>query len=191
MLRTPVLAVGLTAALVAGTGTAVAGHAAFTDGPFGVHEAGVHFVSESGITSGCTATAYCPGTPVSRAQMATFLHRFAGQVLAANVLLVEGEILDGVGYAECPEGSLASGGGFVQDTASIPVVDVAFYDDETGTDLWLVGLEDPLTGELGGTGTVQVNCVYPAAVPGGGVSAMSTTQVDAERAARLVAERRG
>lgn len=190
MLRISVLAVGLAALAVAGTGTAVAGHAAFTDGPFGPHEAGVHYVADAGITAGCTDTAYCPSAPVSRAQMATFLHRMAGQVLAGTVLLVEGEIVDGAGFAACPPGSSASGGGFAQDGASIPVVDVAFYDDQTGEDLWLVGLEDPATGQLAGTGLVQVNCVFPAALPEDGVSTMSTTPADAERAARLVAQAR-
>jgi hypothetical protein len=40
--------------------------------PF-VHD--IIWVYLQGITSGCTATAYCPNDPVSRAQMATFLAR--------------------------------------------------------------------------------------------------------------------
>ena len=186
MLRTPALAIGLTAVLVAGTGTAVAGHAAFTDGPFGVHEAGIHYVADAGITTGCSADRYCPDIPVTRAQMATFLHRMAGQVLAGTVLLVEGEIADGAGFAACPAGSYASGGGFVQDGRSIPVVDVALYDEESGEDLWVVGLEDPATGTLSGTGVVQANCVFPADLLVDDVSAMSAPDAEPGRAAALV-----
>lgn len=58
---------------------AYAGHVGFTDGPFGVHTSGVHFVSTTGISNGCgNGSQYCPADPVTRAQMATFLHRLSG-----------------------------------------------------------------------------------------------------------------
>lgn len=57
---------------------ALADHHLFTDGPFGAHEDGVHWLSDTGVTSGCTPTEYCPSQPVTRAQMATFMHRLSG-----------------------------------------------------------------------------------------------------------------
>jgi hypothetical protein len=49
----------------------------FTDvpssSPFCEH---VEWIKNRGITTGCTATAYCPDNPVTRLQMAAFLKRF-------------------------------------------------------------------------------------------------------------------
>ena len=48
----------------------------FTDVPAG-HPlfAYIQKLRDLGITSGCSATAYCPDTPNTRAQMAVFLNR--------------------------------------------------------------------------------------------------------------------
>lgn len=77
--RRPLVVLGA-AMLVATLPSAVfAAHAAFVDGPFGVHDPGVHYVSEAGITAGCgDGTRYCANDPVTRGQMATFLHRMSG-----------------------------------------------------------------------------------------------------------------
>jgi hypothetical protein len=66
------------AALVGGAGVA---HAAF--GFDDVNEAdthadGIEWLVANGITAGCDADSYCPGEPVTRAQMATFMHRLSG-----------------------------------------------------------------------------------------------------------------
>jgi len=45
----------------------------------------VHWMDSNGITTGCTATQYCPWSNVNRAQMAVFLHREAGVLVAAGV----------------------------------------------------------------------------------------------------------
>jgi hypothetical protein len=42
------------------------------------HAEGIHYVAEAGITTGCTATTYCPGANLTRGQMATFLFRASG-----------------------------------------------------------------------------------------------------------------
>ena len=47
----------------------------FTDDGSSVHEVDINRVAAAGITSGCTATTYCPLSPVTRGQMAAFLHR--------------------------------------------------------------------------------------------------------------------
>lgn len=48
---------------------------AFTDDNGSPHEAAINAIAAAGITSGCSADgpSFCPETPVSRAQMATFL----------------------------------------------------------------------------------------------------------------------
>jgi hypothetical protein len=47
----------------------------FTDDNGTTHEADINRVAKAGITSGCTATTYCPNATVTRGQMAAFLHR--------------------------------------------------------------------------------------------------------------------
>ena len=49
----------------------------FVDTEGGVHEANINALAAAGITAGCRTEplSYCPDKPVTRAQMATFLHR--------------------------------------------------------------------------------------------------------------------
>ncbi|MGI8514158.1 MAG: glycoside hydrolase family 26 protein [Acidimicrobiia bacterium] len=47
----------------------------FGDDEGSIHEADINALAQAGITSGCTATTYCPGASVTREQMAAFLHR--------------------------------------------------------------------------------------------------------------------
>ncbi len=47
----------------------------FSDDDGTTHEQNINRVKEAGITSGCTATTYCPNSPVTRGQMAAFLRR--------------------------------------------------------------------------------------------------------------------
>ena len=51
---------------------------AFTDDDGTTHEAKINAVAARGITSGCGGTSYCPGTSVTREQMASFLARSKG-----------------------------------------------------------------------------------------------------------------
>ena len=55
-----------------------AGEASFSDAAGSVHASGIGAVSKAGITTGCGGDRYCPGEPVVRAQMATFLARASG-----------------------------------------------------------------------------------------------------------------
>ena len=50
----------------------------FTDDAGSIHEGAINAIADAGITSGCTATTYCPKGLVSRGQMAAFLHRAFG-----------------------------------------------------------------------------------------------------------------
>jgi hypothetical protein len=47
----------------------------FTDDATSPHQGDINRVAEAGITAGCTATRFCPVQPVTRGQMAAFLHR--------------------------------------------------------------------------------------------------------------------
>ncbi|MRG94743.1 S-layer homology domain-containing protein [Polyangium spumosum] len=47
----------------------------FTDDETSIHEADINALGAAGVTSGCGGTNYCPVSPVTRGQMATFLHR--------------------------------------------------------------------------------------------------------------------
>jgi subtilisin family serine protease len=50
----------------------------FTDDTGNIHEENINALRESGITTGCTATTFCPAQLVTRAQMTAFLHRAVG-----------------------------------------------------------------------------------------------------------------
>lgn len=50
----------------------------FNDDDDSAHEDAINRIFEAGITEGCSATRYCPGGHVTRAQMAAFLHRAIG-----------------------------------------------------------------------------------------------------------------
>jgi hypothetical protein len=54
----------------------------FTDDESSIHEADINALAASGITTGCTATLFCPSQPVARQEMASFLVR--GFDLPAN-----------------------------------------------------------------------------------------------------------
>ncbi|MGI8999798.1 MAG: S8 family serine peptidase [Candidatus Limnocylindria bacterium] len=50
----------------------------FTDDGSSAHEADINRLAASGITGGCGTTTFCPGSAITREQMAAFLHRALG-----------------------------------------------------------------------------------------------------------------
>ena len=48
---------------------------AFTDDEGNIHEININLVAEAGVTTGCSATKFCPTSLVTRGQMAAFLRR--------------------------------------------------------------------------------------------------------------------
>ena len=71
------------AAVIAALSTvaALAASGQFDDVTAGdVHEPGIGFMAETGVTAGCNpeGTEFCPEDSVTRAQMATFMHRLSG-----------------------------------------------------------------------------------------------------------------
>ncbi len=50
----------------------------FSDDSGSIHESDINRVAAAGITGGCAAASYCPGSITTRAQMATFLTRSLG-----------------------------------------------------------------------------------------------------------------
>jgi hypothetical protein len=69
---------GIVALLAAGTIGAVAAMQFSDVSPTSVHAPGIGFVADTGVTVGCGGTRFCPEDPVTRAQMATFMHRLSG-----------------------------------------------------------------------------------------------------------------
>ena len=56
----------------------------FDDDDDSVHQDDINRLAQSGITLGCDANSYCPHEPVTRAQMAAFLHSVRDLVDAAR-----------------------------------------------------------------------------------------------------------
>jgi hypothetical protein len=133
---------------------------AFTDVPdTHTHAAGVNYVAGAGITSGCTATKYCPGDALTRGQMATFLHRASGtapgvapsvnarSVSAGAIQTVEASnaVTDSStnsASVACPAGTVVVGGGGYSNSIGWALQDsrpsgpnswVVFYEKLTGT----------------------------------------------------------
>ena len=50
----------------------------FTDDEQSIHEGAINSLRAAGYTTGCTETTFCPSDPVTREQMAAFLHRAFG-----------------------------------------------------------------------------------------------------------------
>jgi hypothetical protein len=64
--------------LVRSRGLAFAAADYFGDDNGSVHEADINAIAQAGITTGCGVGSFCPGTKMTRAQMATFLTRGFG-----------------------------------------------------------------------------------------------------------------
>jgi hypothetical protein len=73
-----VLTTAVVTSLVTGAAFAAASQFADID-PGHPHEDGIGWVADVGVTAGCgDGSRYCPGNPVTRAQMGTFMHRLSG-----------------------------------------------------------------------------------------------------------------
>jgi hypothetical protein len=66
--------------LVVSTGSPALATGSFSDDDGSVHEANIELIAAAEITVGCGADVYCPDSPVTRAQMASFLVRALGYV---------------------------------------------------------------------------------------------------------------
>ena len=71
----------------------------FTDDDGNRHEPYIEAIAAAGITTGCTATHYCPSDTVTRAQMASFLAR------AFTLARASDERSVGARYRVFPEGA--------------------------------------------------------------------------------------
>jgi hypothetical protein len=126
------------------------GQSRFSDVPPGdVHEAGIQYVDQNGITAGCgDGTRFCPRDSLTRGQMATFLHRQSGKAPgiapSVNADTLRGltpdqlratsgrEIVTTTQTATgstnfatigCPEGKVAVGGGGLSSSSNWALVD--------------------------------------------------------------------
>jgi hypothetical protein len=102
--------VGL-ALTIAGTSAAAAPCAGFTDvedtNAFCPH---VAWLRNRSITLGCTATLYCPSDPVTRLQMAAFMHRLGDALFPLTCAPGQGMKWNGVSW-ECADDEIGGGGG--------------------------------------------------------------------------------
>lgn len=66
----------------------------FSDVTGGAHAADIAAIATAGITTGCAPSLYCPFSPVTRAQMATFLARaFELERIYPQIPMIEGVLL--------------------------------------------------------------------------------------------------
>lgn len=64
------------------------------------HEAGIGWLVDAGVTAGCgDGSDYCPDDPVTRSQMATFMHRLSGHA-PGTAPSVDAASVDGMTAAE-------------------------------------------------------------------------------------------
>jgi hypothetical protein len=204
--RITTAAVLLAAVTVLVPGTALAGYAAFDDGPFGVHEDGVEWLTEHRVTNGCTPSEYCPSDDVTRAQMATFMHRLSGHAAgvapSVDAATLDGrtaeslEVVNGFATvseevreidavvdveARCPSGTRALGGGGGIDGLYSQVMSGPTVDGLGWHVVWVS--DDYRTHEV--DAHVTVTCA-PTSAP---VAAGSASQSDADRSAAVDALR--
>lgn len=192
----PAAVIGGAALMITTAGAALAGHSSFRDGPFGVHENGIHFVADAGVTTGCgDGSRYCPGDPVSRGQMATFMHRLSGNAESVppsvNAATLDGldssslqrrmrvgfrsEQIDpfGEGLVYCPDGGVVLNGSYTlsvtrENTAAgvpVVVVDQAGYDPDVGSGLYRVVVLRPDGSAWPHGGSVTVTCGPASLLP--------------------------
>jgi hypothetical protein len=201
-LLVPALALALTSgssAAAAGSSSSSDGYTPFRDAPFGVHEPGIDWLAGSGVTAGCTTSTYCPGDPVTRAQMATFLHRLSGNAdgtprsvdaarvggrTAGQLAVVNGFVqvterqrrTDAVVDVEvrCPSGTRAFGGGGTIDGLYAQVMDAPTEDGRGWSVVWVS--TDNRAHEVDATATVT--CAPTAA---GASTSGDAGPTDAER----------
>jgi hypothetical protein len=77
--RPVVVAIAAVGVLSASTSVAVAQSSRFSDVPASsVHSGAVEWLADTGVTAGCRTGEFCPGQPVTRDQMASFMRRLAG-----------------------------------------------------------------------------------------------------------------
>lgn len=87
--------IGLALALVIPAGVVLAGSQRFSDvSPSNPFFDDIEALAASGVTGGCTTTAYCPKSTVTREQMAAFLNRL-GALEAEKAPVVNADRLDG------------------------------------------------------------------------------------------------
>lgn len=107
--RLAVPAIAAAGTLVLGAATGVAAADRFADVDSGnVHAPGISWVADNDVTAGCRADAYCPTDPVTRGQMATFLHRLSGNAPgtspSVDAATVQGLGPDDLQGADGPQG---------------------------------------------------------------------------------------
>lgn len=135
------------------------------------HADGIHYVADTGITTGCTASEYCPTDGLTRAQMGTFLHRASGNspatppsvnaaTLSAGAVqtVSDQNTVDNATFnshsVACPEGTVVVGGGAFTSSGNWKLEDSR----PLGEDRWQVFYRI-LDGQGNQTTTVYARCL--------------------------------
>ncbi len=98
------VAVALVVAVLTPVAVSAAG-GTFTDDDTSIFEADIEWLADAGVTLGCNPPAndnFCPDSPVTRGQMAAFMHRLAvNQVVdaATAVQAADADLLSGLGFS--------------------------------------------------------------------------------------------
>jgi hypothetical protein len=186
-----VLVAAVTAAVVA-PAAAWATHT-FTDVPAShVFHEDIDWIKEAGVTIGCNPpsnTQYCPDDAVTRGQMSAFMRRLAtnqvvdaGQLQGegigafahdlswheADVSVLVGQDLEGVGQVACPAGKHAISGGSLENSSSFVLTDTAPFADLSG---WQVSYENT------GTESNLLLTVYVLCASYSGSSSLSVAEL--------------
>lgn len=149
-----VMAVTVAALTAGATVAAMAASDRFGDVASGhPHEAGIGFVVDSGVTAGCgDGSNYCPSDDVTRAQMATFMHRLSGHSPDA-----------------APSVDAATVQGMTPD-------DLKGQDGADGVSGWALAEESETFVSSSQSGTLVAECPAGTQVLGGGASQSGTTR---------------
>lgn len=182
--RWPTIAVALAVALLAFPAGFVLATHQFRDVPTGssIHD-DVEAIANAGVTSGCTATQYCPGASVTRGQMAQFMNRLGA--LDGQDPVVHADRLDGLHAAELTRVAHAS--------TSIPTLDLT----ETPVEYLAVEIEAPTSGWVHVTAALTlreqactISCVIRAELrttPGNDMSGDAEEWIDERSSIALTA----